>query len=331
MTKNRKQQGKAAANSSIISLSGLKNNNNASASGLQNGEINSKANGKGTGYEKNSTNVSANNISGSRTVSERQKLKTERESLKLWTRPIDTTKYFTLECLTLARIYGKKLSQHKILIAILVTIAGSIATLYHVPGQHQRVFEKLKTELLFILYWLGLGVISSIGLGTGLHTFLLYLGPHIASVTLAAYECNSLDFPKPPYPDEIMCPEGTSSTTIPSLWNIMSKVRFEAFLWGAGTALGELPPYFMAKAARLSGYDPDDADDLKEFEDLQKKRALGENLTLLERGKLLMERVVERAGFWGILGKLISKTFNNKFSNHLNIVLKKIYSKKQGF
>lgn len=27
----------------------------------------------------------------------------------------------------------------------------------------------------------------------------------------------------------------------------MSKVRFEAFLWGAGTALGELPPYFMAK------------------------------------------------------------------------------------
>lgn len=42
-------------------------------------------------------------------------------------------------------------------------------------------------------------------------------------------------------------------------------------MWGAGTALGELPPYFMARAARLSGYDPDDEDDLKEFEDLQKK------------------------------------------------------------
>jgi len=27
-------------------------------------------------------------------------------------------------------------------------------------------------------------------------------GPHIASVTLAAWECNSLDFPEPPYPDE---------------------------------------------------------------------------------------------------------------------------------
>lgn len=47
-----------------------------------------------------------------------------------------------------------------------------------------------------------LGILSSVGLGTGLHTFLLYLGPHIAQVTLAAYECGSLNFPEPPYPDE---------------------------------------------------------------------------------------------------------------------------------
>lgn len=52
----------------------------------------------------------------------------------------------------------------------------------------------------------------------------------------------------------------------------MSKVRLEAFMWGAGTALGELPPYFMARAARLSGYDPDDEDDLKAFEELHHKR-----------------------------------------------------------
>ena len=56
--------------------------------------------------------------------------------------------------------------------------------------------------------WVGLGVLSSVGLGTGLHTFLLYLGPHIAAVTLAAYECGSTDFPAPPYPDSIVCPAG---------------------------------------------------------------------------------------------------------------------------
>lgn len=51
----------------------------------------------------------------------------------------------------------------------------------------------------------------------------------------------------------------------------MQKVKIESVMWGAGTALGELPPYFMARASRLSGYDPDDEDDLKEFEELQKK------------------------------------------------------------
>lgn len=80
----------------------------------------------------------------------------------------------------------------------------------------------------------------------------------------------------------------------------MSKVRLEAFLWGAGTALGELPPYFMAKAARLSGYDPDDAEELAEFEALNAKRNQ-KNLSLMDRGKLFMERVVERVGFFGIL------------------------------
>lgn len=33
----------------------------------------------------------------------------------------------------------------------------------------------------------------------------------------------------------------------------MSKVRVESMMWGLGTALGELPPYYMARAARLSG------------------------------------------------------------------------------
>merc|ERR1712183_585797 len=43
------------------------------------------------------------------------------------------------------------------------------------------------------IYWVILGVLSSVGLGTGLHTFLLYLGPHIAKVTMAAYECGTTD------------------------------------------------------------------------------------------------------------------------------------------
>ena len=48
------------------------------------------------------------------------------------------------------------------------------------------------------------------------------------------------------------------------------QVRVEALLWGAGTALGELPPYFMARAARISGEEPDD-EEYKEFIELMNK------------------------------------------------------------
>lgn len=99
----------------------------------------------------------------------------------------------------------------------------------------------------------------------------------------------------------IVCPDDVSQGFVPSLWSIMSKVRLESFLWGAGTALGELPPYFMARAARLSGHDPEDAEDLQKFEELQKKRELGEKLNLFDKLKLGMEKIVERIGFLGIL------------------------------
>lgn len=80
--------------------------------------------------------------------------------------------------------------------------------------------------------------------------FLFFQGPHIASVTLAAYECGSVDFPEPPYPEQIVCPqqeapasdsgaeqvgvEAVGSETLQgkvSLWTILSKVRLEACMW----------------------------------------------------------------------------------------------------
>ena len=64
----------------------------------------------------------------------------------------------------------------------------------------------------------------------------------------------------------IVCPEGDAVQYI-TMWTIISKVRLEAFMWGAGTAIGELPPYFMARAARLSGADLDE-DEFEEIEEL---------------------------------------------------------------
>merc|ERR1712137_680919 len=196
------------------------------------------------------------------------------------------------------------------MIVVVLTIAA-----YYTPGPHQMYLRSTEKEIVWCLYWLGLGVLSSVGLGTGLHTFLLYLGPHIAAVTLAAYECGSLNFPSPSYPDRIVCPENEddSSRIVVTIWSIMSKVRLEAMMWGAGTALGELPPYFMARAARLSSMKSrrngrrrstsktDDIESLAEFQELQKKQQNPQQLTWLDRSKLGVERLVKRVGFFGIL------------------------------
>lgn len=98
--------------------------------------------------------------------------------------------------------FVRRTLENKLGIAIFVALVAVLGALYHVPGTHQVVFDAIRANLWFAIYWIGLGVLSSVGFGSGLHTFLLYLGPHIASVTLAAYECNSLNFPSPPYPDE---------------------------------------------------------------------------------------------------------------------------------
>lgn len=58
----------------------------------------------------------------------------------------------------------------------------------------------------------------------------------------------------------------------------MSKVRLEAFMWGAGTALGELPPYFISRAHRLAGDSQNDMlEEFEELEDLVPELAEAEN------------------------------------------------------
>jgi hypothetical protein len=68
---------------------------------------------------------------------------------------------------------------------------GSVYGLFTVYEKNDNVIMA-KSILKFIAYWIILGVASSIGLGTGLHTFVLYLGPHIAKVVLMANECNAV-------------------------------------------------------------------------------------------------------------------------------------------
>ncbi|RUS82273.1 hypothetical protein EGW08_009951 [Elysia chlorotica] len=226
--------------------------------------------------------------------------KRERESIVLWRKPLVTLQYFGLESFMLLSALGNRMYKRKVAVMLTLVLMLVAYTVYSMEGPHQQIVQSVEKKFLWYAYWVGLGILSSVGLGTGLHTFLLYLGPHIATVTLAAFECNSVDFPEPPYPNEIKCPVNAEPREM-TLWTIMSKVRVEAIMWGAGTAIGELPPYFMARAARLSGADLED-DEFEEIEELlHEKKKHPEEMGFMEKAKLSVHNLVQRVGFFGIL------------------------------
>uniref|UniRef100_A0A3P9L0Z1 Vacuole membrane protein 1 n=2 Tax=Oryzias latipes TaxID=8090 RepID=A0A3P9L0Z1_ORYLA len=247
----------------------------------------------------------------------------EREELWLWKKPVLTLRYFFMELLFTLRGWMGRFWQHRQTALGLLILLVVLSIAYRIEGVHQKYVRYAEKKTLWCAYWAGLGILSSVGLGTGLHTFLLYLGPHIASVTLAAYECGSVDFPEPPYPDQIMCPQQEVTTTSSdaeqvgveaagvdgmtgsaalqgsiSVWSIISKVRLEACMWGAGTAIGELPPYFMARAARLSGIDPDD-EDYQKFEAMLDQTEASQDFA--SQAKAAVQRLIQKVGFFGIL------------------------------
>jgi hypothetical protein len=74
-------------------------------------------------------------------------------------------------------------------------------------------------------------------------------------------------------------------------------------MWGAGTAIGELPPYFMARASALSQQEESDQDEeLLEFEQLLEAEKKGDKtLNFGDRMRLAIFKIIKRVGFWGIL------------------------------
>eukprot|EP00753_Platysulcus_tardus_P009505 PLAT2152.1.p1 GENE.PLAT2152.1~~PLAT2152.1.p1 ORF type:complete len:460 (-),score=224.49 PLAT2152.1:85-1299(-) len=178
-------------------------------------------------------------------------------------------------------------------------LAGSgIATFLTFPGQHAALRDRLVSTGSFTFWWLALGVMSSIGFGSGLHTFLLYLGPHIVRVTIHATLCRHVNFsaavrtyfPVMTYEEDAFdCGLTPPEEALP-LWDVASRVQLAAFLWGVGTAAGELPPYFFARAARLAG------EHLEELEDGDDADAG----SLLSRFKGMLHYYINRWGFWAI-------------------------------
>ncbi|KAJ8442761.1 hypothetical protein Cgig2_011031 [Carnegiea gigantea] len=200
----------------------------------------------------------------------REKHQQELENLTLTSKPCRTLKFFIFAIndyvkQSLAYLLAKG-GWLLVLSTLFVACGVLLAT---IEGSHEKHVQEFLQYLQFGLWWTALGVASSIGLGSGLHTFVLYLGPHIALFTIKAMQCGRVDLKSAPY-DTIQLKRGPSwldkdcsefgpplfksvyGSRVP-LSSILPQVQLEAILWGVGTALGELPPYFISRAASMSG------------------------------------------------------------------------------
>jgi membrane protein YqaA with SNARE-associated domain len=222
----------------------------------------------------------------------KSKLRIQRQKLTFFRSPLRVTFEFLKALIHYAQQLITYLFSHLVLLYGLLAFSITLIGIIYIPGQHQLYVNQVETFLSFAAWWILLGILSSVGLGTGLHTFVLYLGPHIIKVTLAAAECNSLNFHTEGV-RAFICP-GTSDPTAVTFLGILLKVQMAAFLWGAGTAIGELPPYFVSRAATLSGQK------LAELDDLKEAKTEGD-ITLMDKVKKWIYSSLQRYGFWFIV------------------------------
>jgi hypothetical protein len=146
-----------------------------------------------------------------------------------------------------------------------------------VGGRASEHVASAEEWALYAAWWLALGVLSSVGLGTGMHSGLLFLFPHMLKVCLAAETCGHARFnvrrdvwySKAP----LHCDDGggagggggraaaaamsaaaaAAKGDGVSFWQLFRKVALTGMLWGAGTAIGEIPPYFLSYQAAAAG------------------------------------------------------------------------------
>ena len=214
--------------------------------------------------------------------------------------------------------------RYQISIPLLGFITVTFYVLENPPERFASVATIIREEGSFALYWIILGVLSSIGLGSGLHTFVLFLGPHIMRIANIAILHGSTDFTgkiqsyftwpengwdigalaqafSPSYAvdawdlhthrlitnnnittclqqqshNEHDLPLDTTCQTMiandlsepeVSFFAIVIKVWWACFLWGFGTSLGELPPYFIALAAARAGTALDELNEIAQLE-----------------------------------------------------------------
>lgn len=228
----------------------------------------------------------------------------KRETLSLFTRPIATSKKFG-QAIAAASVYVvQNLATHYLVKFVLVPVLAVWIILDWNPGYHTETLHNIEFWVQYVVWWVGLGILSSIGLGSGLQSGLLFLLPHIVQTCLTAQTCKSLDFDSVSdiwfrTPSTLFkCPENSNVTETVTLMGMWKKIILVCFLQATGTAIGEIPPYWITRGARLAAIEAgtDEADEMPE--------ELGESSgssQWINQAKQWMVWFLREYGFFGVL------------------------------
>lgn len=227
-----------------------------------------------------------------------RKLRDERKGLKIHLRPFTVLYNFGAVATRFLRHSIAVMSVHPITLYILIPLMALWILGTKVEGPHQELQSTIQIWGEYIVWWVGLGVLSSVGLGTGMHSGILFLFPHIFLVVQGAEECKSLNFDTLHHvwfrSFETNC-VGVPNPSSVTFWAIFQKTFLPAMLWGSGTAMGEIPPYALSRAAAEAGQVDE------EFEELTADKDNGNKYDVVNRMKIWMIEFLQNYGFWGVL------------------------------
>jgi outer membrane biosynthesis protein TonB len=218
-------------------------------------------------------------------------------SLTLLRLPVPTLRHFTAA----ARDHAARFRAEYLPLALLLRGAAAallLGAMAQLEGPHQAWLRAALFHAEFATWWLGLGILSSVGLGTGMHSGMLFTFPHAFMTVKAAEQCGSLDFDSNANMwkrDEALafaCPAGGGGGGEVAYLDVLLKVLPVFALWGMGTAIGEVPPYFVSYMARKAGTSNAD---MAEIDDMRTKT------DAVSRMQVWMLDFMEWGGFWGIV------------------------------
>mmetsp|Transcript_6294 Transcript_6294/g.12358 ORF Transcript_6294/g.12358 Transcript_6294/m.12358 type:complete len:437 (+) Transcript_6294:113-1423(+) len=244
------------------------------------------------------------------------RLTKERTRLTLFGSPLLTLKYFYLSALDSIWLFVRWTVAHPATLFVVLPVL-LLYVFLKIAGVQEDTIEQIEFSSEFVVWWMGLGILSSIGFGSGMHSGLLFLFPHILKICLASERCGNLDFDIRSdmwwRSDALQCVPTVSKgdpSDMVGFWQVFLHSLPAGILWGIGTAIGEIPPYLLSYQAAKAGRKNIEAEEIAKLEhssSIRYSKAASWYSKMVALFQMTISKIkhwmldfIEKRGFWGI-------------------------------